>query len=175
MAHQGRLTKVMFALMTAMTVGSVVLLSLEGKPIKPMAFSLASERQSPLSSVHSVLGTQVGLDIARWQRIEITYRANAGQLSSEQGLTGSLALAYHFVISDGSGGQDGEIFVSHRWTKQLACVDPLQLPGGDNTIEICLIGDPGNPQCSPTQARRLERLARSLMRHCSNDLEILWN
>jgi len=175
MAQQGRLTKVMFALMTAMTVGSVVLLSLEGKPIKPMAFSLASERQSPLSSVHTVLGTEAGLDVARWRHIEISYRANAGQLSSEQGLSGSLALNYHFVISDGSGGQDGEIFASHRWTKQMPCLSPSGLVSGEDTIEICLMGDPANPQCSPTQARRLERLARSLMRHCSHDLQIAWN
>ena len=174
MTHQGRLTTVMFALMTAMTVGSIVLLSLEGKPIKPMAFSLASERQSPLSPVHFVLGTEAGLDIARWQKIEITYRANDGQLSSEQGLSGSLALTYHFVISDGKGGQDGQIFASHRWTKQLPCLSLSGLSDDEHTIAICLIGDPDNPQCSPTQARQLEMLANNLMRHCSNDLQIAW-
>ena len=47
--------------------------------------------------------------------------------------------------------------------------------GRDDTIKICLIGDPGDSQCSPAQARRLEILARSLMRHCSNDLQTLWN
>ena len=174
MTDQGRLTKVMFALMTAMTIGSIVLLTLEGKPIKPMAFSLASEVQSPLNSVQTVLGTDVGLDMARWQQIEITYRANNGQLTDDQ-LTGSLALSYHFVISDGSAGiQDGKIFASHRWTKQLPCLNRTTVSDTSKTIRICLIGDPEYPQCTPNQARQLELLASSLIRHCQCDLDIIW-
>ena len=50
-------------------------------------------------------------------------------------------LAYHFVIGNGRGGNDGEVEIGERWLKQI--------PGGhcrnerNNTrgIGICLVGD----------------------------------
>ena len=48
MSDQGRLAKVMLVLVVSMTIGALVLLSLQGSPIKPMPFSLSS--QSRLTS-----------------------------------------------------------------------------------------------------------------------------
>jgi N-acetyl-anhydromuramyl-L-alanine amidase AmpD len=50
-------------------------------------------------------------------------------------------LAYHFVVNNGNGGEDGSVEVGDRWKKQL--------PGGhvhgddlnEQSIGICLVGD----------------------------------
>ncbi len=171
---QGRVTRVMFSLMAAMVAGSAILLTLEGKPIKPMAFSLSSQTQNSLDSVHAALGASAGIQPEKWDRIEISYRSNQGQLSDNQGVTGSLALEFHFVISDGTAGNDGQIFGSHRWTRQLACLDLDNQFEPMGAIRICIIGDPKDPQYTPEQARQLENLASTLIRSCQKDLQIYW-
>lgn len=165
MVNQGRLAKVILSLMVAMTLGAFVLLMLEGQPIEPMEFSLSSPTQ--MRSVHSVLGTEPGVGLADWQQIAVCYRRNDGQLRPGQGLVGSFAKEYHFVISDGSVGGDGEIFASHRWTRQQLC-------GSDKVIRICLLGDPLHSVSTPNQARKLEKLVSSLVRHCQIAPNIVW-
>jgi LysM repeat protein len=73
-------------------------------------------------------------------------------------------LAYHFVIGNGHGMGDGEIFVGARWTKQL--------PGGHLAIEalneislgICLVGDFEHKAPTRRQLDSLEALIRALER-----------
>ncbi len=73
-------------------------------------------------------------------------------------------LAYHFVIGNGNGMKDGEIFIGQRWTKQL--------PGGHLAIEalnkvslgICLVGDFEKKAPSRRQLNSLEALIRALER-----------
>ena len=67
MVSQGRLTKVMLTLIAAMTAGSLLLLTLEGKPIKPMAFSLSSQTQ--LTSVENALCTETGIKPDYWKNL----------------------------------------------------------------------------------------------------------
>ena len=169
---QGRLLKVLAVLVATMTGGALVLLTLEGRPVKPMAFSLSSQVQ--LRSIHSVLGTQPGVELAPWQRIEIETRGDQGELSQRHGLSTKLALAYHFVIANGSAGKDGEIYASHRWTKQLACY-LTGVPGEANTIRICLIVDPEQSGTTGRQARQLEDLVSTLVRYCQIEPAVVWN
>lgn len=71
-------------------------------------------------------------------------------------------LAYHFVIGNGRGMGDGEIYVGARWTKQL--------PGGHLAIEalnqislgICLVGDFEKRAPTRKQLDSLEALLRAL-------------
>jgi len=71
-------------------------------------------------------------------------------------------LAYHFVIGNGNGMRDGEIFVGARWSKQL--------PGGHLAIEalnqvslgICLVGDFEKKAPTRRQLDSLEALIRAL-------------
>lgn len=71
-------------------------------------------------------------------------------------------LAYHFVIGNGNGMDDGEIYVGARWTKQL--------PGGHLAIEalnqislgICLVGDFEKKAPTRRQLDSLEALIRAL-------------
>lgn len=170
--NQGRLLKVLVALVASMTVGALVLFTLEGRPIKPMAFSLS--RQTQLRSVEHMLGTEPGVGLAGWDRIEIDTRAGQGELSVRDGVGGTLAMEYHFVISDGSTGKDGEIYATRRWTKQLSCY----LPGGSGlakTIRICLLTDGQDSGTTGRQARQLEDLVSTVAHYCQIEPQVIWN
>jgi LysM repeat protein len=73
-------------------------------------------------------------------------------------------LAYHFVIGNGNGMGDGEIYVGARWTKQL--------PGGHLAIEalneislgVCLVGDFEKRAPTRRQLDNLEALVRALQK-----------
>jgi len=167
MVNQGRLVRVMFVLVAAMTTGALVLLALEGKPIKPMAFSLSSQiRLSSFSSLDAILDTDTALKSGHWQHIEFSYQPNDGQLSGSLGLTGELARQYHFVISDGSAGHDGDVYTSPQWLEQKPCyrTDGTVEPQG--TIKICLISAPAYPKGSQWQIRKLETLVSGLIKRC---------
>lgn len=173
MNDQGRLAKVMLVLVVSMTAGALVLLSLQGNPIQPMPFSLSS--QSRLTSADTALGTEIGIEQGRWQNIEVSYCSSASCLSNSLGLTGEMALRYHFVISDGTGGRDGQIYASNRWVKQLNCLNPGQGSYNSQSIRICLmVQDPQNPLSTSRQMRQLEALVMSLSKHCHIDAHITW-
>lgn len=164
----------MLLLVGAMTVGALTLLALEGKPIQPMPFSLAS--QSELSSLQSALGTEAGVEPGRWQRIEIAYRAGNLPVSDAAGISGELALRYHFVITGSEDPADARIFASHRWTQQLACLNPTQGPYDARTIRVCLLtSDPETPLGSARQNAQLESLIDHLVRHCQIRPRVIWS
>ena len=173
-SDQGRLTKVMLLLILAMTAGALVLLGLEGKPIKPMPFSLATQRQ--LTSVNTAMGTDVGIEPGRWQRVEVSYRTPPVQMKLEEGLTGEFAAAYHFIISDKNTGTDGQIYASDRWTKQLSCLHPTQGAYDNQTIRICLIcRDSGRRSSSDLQAQQLQKLVSKLVKSCQIGAKVVLN
>jgi LysM repeat protein len=75
-------------------------------------------------------------------------------------------LAYHFVICNGSGMEDGEIAVCHRWTAQL---DGGHLASnGQNQVAlgICLVGNFDKHPPSSRQMESLRRLVEALMARC---------
>ena len=166
MADQGRLVRVIFLLMAAMTAGALVLLALEGKPIKPMSYSLSG--QARYSTVHKVLGAESGIESDRWQRVEVFHRSNNapdGRLSA-LGPVGSFAMEYHFVISNGGVGRDGQIYASPRWIRQENCLAWPDNPAPNGVIRICLIAQPEEPSGTPSQRSQLQSLVASLKRHC---------
>ena len=166
--------KVLLCLVASMTTGTFILLSFEGRPIKPMEFSLSSEIQAPLKPVHQALGTEQGIALGRWKRIEISYQQDNGFPVDGEHLSGPLALEYHFVISNGPDANDGTIIATPRWTHQLACIDTINPSLAQETIRICLIGDPLLRERTPKQERRLEALVSSLIRHCNAQLQVQW-
>lgn len=73
-------------------------------------------------------------------------------------------LAYHFVIGNGNGMRDGEIYVGRRWTDQLDG-GHLAIPAlNANSIGICLVGDFSKARPTARQLETLEALCRALMR-----------
>jgi LysM repeat protein len=73
-------------------------------------------------------------------------------------------LAYHFVIGNGNGMKDGEIYIGGRWKKQIEgghlAVHSLNL----NSIGICLIGNFEKERPSARQLNSLEALIRYLQK-----------
>lgn len=72
-------------------------------------------------------------------------------------------LAYHFVIGNGNGMKDGEIFIGDRWKKQIEgghlAIHALNL----NSIGIGLIGNFEKDRPSARQLNSLEALTRYLL------------
>ena len=73
-------------------------------------------------------------------------------------------LAYHFVIGNGHGMRDGEIYIGRRWTEQLDG-GHLAIPAlNANSLGICLVGDFSKTKPTAQQLDALEALCRGLMR-----------
>jgi len=73
-------------------------------------------------------------------------------------------LAYHFVIGNGHGMRDGEIYIGRRWTEQLDG-GHLAIPAlNANSLGICLVGDFSKAKPTERQLETLEALCRALMR-----------
>jgi LysM repeat protein len=75
-------------------------------------------------------------------------------------------LAYHFVIGNGKGMQDGELYIGNRWKKQLDGGHLKLEKWNKENIGICLIGNFQIHHPSQRQINRLEGLIRHLMKHC---------
>lgn len=176
MENQGRLIKVIFLLMVTMTAGALVLLALEGKPIKPTGFSLTG--QSILKPVSNALGTEAGIEPGRWQNFKICFVDNNGRLTQENGPTEELLTGYHFIISDGSDNHDGQIYATQLWSKQLSSGGPFSSDNRLQSIRICLIRPHGYANKSistPHQANQLETLLKTLIKQCQmSDYKITW-
>jgi LysM repeat protein len=75
-------------------------------------------------------------------------------------------LAYHFVIGNGNGMEDGEIAVGHRWKEQL---DGGHLRSDELnavSIGICLVGDFEHAHPTPKQMDSLRALIHDLLARC---------
>ena len=173
MNSQQRLVKVMFALVFAMSAGALFLLALEGKPIKPRPFSLASQMQ--LNTVDSALDTEIGIQSGRWRSVEVSYQPNQGRFSEKYGIVGPLAQSHHFIIADGTCGNDGQIFATQQWIKQLACRKSPQESHDDHLIRICLLtSEWENPLSSNRQAQQLDKLVSTLVKYCQIEPKVVW-
>ena len=170
MVNQGRLVKVMIVLMVAMTSGALILLTLEGRPIKPMPFSLS--RQTQLTDIDDALTTTSGIEIGRWKRIQLAYEPNNGRIADSKPLTADLALKYHFVIADQPAG-DGKIYTSPRWIRQLTCLSP-DAKNNSHNIRICILLGPEQNSCSPRQDRQRQALVLSLVKQCQIEPKTIW-
>lgn len=176
-----RLTRgqlVWLSLLVAMTLVGGLLAVLDGRPalrVDGMAL-VAPARSSGGGSIEAVYQTRAPIAEGRWKGI-VLHHSGSGYGSAEtlaaahadRGLRG---LGYHFVIGNGAGAGDGELFVGHRWLDQL----PGAHSGGPrgewhnlNTIGICLIGDGDRRQFTPAQLRRLTELVASLSRELGMD------
>ena len=71
-------------------------------------------------------------------------------------------LAYHFVIGNGKGMGDGEIFVGDRWKKQIQGGHLSSLKLNQISIGICLVGNFEKTRPTSKQMERLEALVAYL-------------
>lgn len=73
-------------------------------------------------------------------------------------------LAYHFVIGNGNGMNDGEIFIGTRWKKQIEGGHLAIQTLNRNSIGICLIGNFEKDRPTARQLNSLEALIRTLLK-----------
>ncbi|MDQ8201615.1 LysM peptidoglycan-binding domain-containing protein [Pelagicoccus sp. SDUM812003] len=72
-------------------------------------------------------------------------------------------LAYHFVIGNGNGMKDGEIYIGDRWKRQIQGGHLSSYALNQISIGICLVGDFQKNRPTRQQLDQLEALVRYLM------------
>lgn len=75
-------------------------------------------------------------------------------------------LAYHFVIGNGRGMKDGEIYVGNRWTRQLHGGHLSRESLNQVSVGICLVGNFNETVPTRRQIDSLEALLNALQRRC---------
>jgi len=80
-------------------------------------------------------------------------------------------LAYHFVIGNGKGMGDGEVFVGQRWLKQLEGGHLSKQKLNQVSIGICLVGNIEKRPPTKRQLDALEALVRCLLDESGLDVD----
>ncbi len=158
------------ALLASMTLVGGLLLALDRSAIAGPALALVNvDRAATASNLDAIFDTKTPIKPGAWTGIVIHH--SGGAVGSAETLTrahnarGFKGLGHHFVISNGQGAPDGQIFVGYRW--------PMQLPGvhvagakaeafNRQTIGICLIGDGERREFTQAQVARLTELVNAL-------------
>jgi len=105
-------------LVASMTLASGLLLMLEPKPLAPTGGMALAAVDSSSDGLAQIFNTRPTAIPGRWQRIVIHHSGQAmgnaqsiGELHQAHGFGG---LGYHFVITNGDGGENGMIQVGYR-------------------------------------------------------------
>ena len=173
MSNQPRVTKILLSLVISMTVGAVILMALEDKSISGGTFSLAS--YSALGSIKQAIVSESTTSVRQWERIEVFYSRTSGgnldQLASLNGLMSPEDVNFHFLICNGLGGIDGQIFTTEKWLRQWSSLPGGSWNGTERTIRICVIASgTGNPPTG-SQLTRTAELIETLLRKFHIDRE----
>jgi hypothetical protein len=160
MAARNRSITVLFALIASMTIGALILMALDDYRPRAGAYSLASYLR--LDPVEHVVKSTVQVTPAKWDRVEVFYSwtsgGNAEDLSLITGLTGASRVDFHFVVCNGSGGEDGGVQAGDLWKVQRSCQDR------DGVIRVCVVSDGSVNSLTDRQTKRTIDLVESLSR-----------
>jgi hypothetical protein len=159
------------ALVASMTGVGGLLLALDQQPAVPTeALALVNlDRGAATSELDAIFDTKSPVKPGAWTGIVVHH--SGGAIGSPETLTqqhnarGFKGLGYHFVISNGQGAADGQIFVGYRWPEQLPGVHVAGAKAEQynrQTIGICLIGDGERREFTPAQIARLSELVSAL-------------
>jgi hypothetical protein len=161
------------SLLCAMTVVGGLLLALEDQPAPTvdgvaLAAPVAAAGATP---IEAIFNTRADLEEGRWRGIVIQHsgsvHGSAATLAAEHQARALHGLGHHFVIGNGHGADDGELYVGYRWLDQLAGAHtggPYEDVINRSYIGICLIGDGDRRDFSERQVRRLTQLVAALQR-----------
>lgn len=72
-------------------------------------------------------------------------------------------LAYHFLIGNGHGMKDGEVFIGNRWKRQLQGGHLASEELNQVSIGICLMGNFDAAKPTPAQLASLQALLQKLL------------
>lgn len=152
---------VLASLVAGMTLVSTILLVLEPPPAAPpsgIALQSITRDADPEDVLFNTTMPQ-----APWQSIIIhdsdSFAGSLESISKRHEKFGLPGIAYHFVINNGYGEQDGLNQVSFRWSKQLIGQFSMgSAPAGlqpNLAIGICLVGDGDRKAFTDAQIREL--------------------
>jgi N-acetyl-anhydromuramyl-L-alanine amidase AmpD len=125
------------------------------------------------TSLESIFNTRAPIADAKWDAIVIHHSASPvgspATIEAQHKAMNFQGLGYHFVIGNGTGTDDGELYVGYRWRDQLPGAH-VAGPKGDalnrTSIGICMVGDGRRKPFTEQQMRRLTQLVTSLMEKC---------
>jgi N-acetyl-anhydromuramyl-L-alanine amidase AmpD len=128
--------------------------------------------QSALPSSVQKAITSASVTAGRWKNIVIHHSGTSE--GSAKGMNEyhlrvrhmEHGLAYHFVIGNGHGMGDGEIFVGDRWKKQRAGGHLASERQNEYCLGICLVGNFDKDQPTARQLNSLKTLIQSLENRC---------
>ncbi|MBN1554765.1 MAG: N-acetylmuramoyl-L-alanine amidase [Phycisphaerae bacterium] len=95
-----------------------------------------------------------------------TTSGNASRFDQLHRQKGWDELGYHFVITNGNGGPDGQVQVGSRWRKQKHGAHTGNTPGNEyneHGIGICLVGNFMNSNPTAAQLRSVTELTEFLV------------
>jgi hypothetical protein len=118
-----------------------------------------------------VFETRRPMDTARWQAIVIHHSGavsgSPASIEREHEARSLKGLGHHFIIGNGRGMEDGQVYLGFRWRDQLPGAHAAG-PDGDwynhHAISICLVGDGDRKPFTPAQLRELNELTQTLCR-----------
>ena len=152
--------------------------ALDERPSRPTPRVIRSRRPvqlyraAPVRTVSGVANHPWSASNKRpWRYIVIHHSAspsgNAEQFDAAHRERGWDELGYHFVITNGQGGCDGQIEVGSRWRKQKQGAHCGGTPANEYNelgIGICLVGDFSDRAPTRAQIASLRKLTLHLMR-----------
>lgn len=159
------------ALLGAMTIVGGGLFAMDGRmtprmdglSLPPLVASAGPTTLEALYNTRSAIGDR------RWNSIVIHHSGSAvgspATIEAQHKAMSFKGLGYHFVIGNGTGTEDGELYVGYRWRDQLPGAHVAGPKGDDlnrNSIGICIVGDGRRQPFSQSQIRRLVQLVNSL-------------
>jgi len=141
-------------------------------PVMSANSSSASKRPESNSTFQRALD-RASVSPGRWKYIVIHHSGvDEGNLKSidryhREERHMEHGLAYHFLIGNGNGMDDGEIAVGNRWKEQLDGGHLRSEEQNKIALGICLIGNFDKTKPTEKQLRSLENLTRALMKRCN--------
>lgn len=138
-----------------------------GRTFTPLMAAVGSD------SIEVVFNTRAPVVAGKWKAIVIhdsgAAYGNADSLDRQAKGHNLRGLGYHFVIGNGNGMDDGELYVGPRWLDQLPGAHATGKDGdwyNRNAIGICVVGDGDRREPSATSMARLVRLVRAIQQEC---------
>ncbi len=112
-----------------------------------LPFISVKKRITITIDIEELCRVDVGVEENRWQYIVLHHSAtDEGNAESfdryhREERKWSHGLAYHFVIGNGNGSDNGEIEVGNRWKKQIHGAHTANMDLNQISIGICLVGN----------------------------------
>lgn len=169
-----RRQRVWAALGATMTGVGGLFLALDRAPMAPSSSGLAlMQTSAPDPGVSRILDLAGSIEAGRWKGIVVHHSGSV--VGSAESVTrnhqdmGLRGLGYHFVVTNGKGGPNGQIAVGYRWTDQLAGAHTSGIDAdryNRDYLGVCLIGDGDRRPFTDAQIAAASELVAELARAC---------